>query len=95
MTSRTGTFVFVQLPTTREIVICGRYELQEVGDGLVGRFVYGRSYLDRSDAVAIDPVNLPLKDTEFTTTKVEGMFGALRDTAPDAWVFRRKYTRNN
>ena len=85
MTSRAGTFVFIQLPTTRQIVICGRYELQEVGDGLMGRFVYGRSYLDRSDAVAIDPINLPLKDTEFTTTKVEGMFGALRDTAPDAW----------
>ncbi|MCH8813029.1 MAG: type II toxin-antitoxin system HipA family toxin [Gemmatimonadetes bacterium] len=85
MTSEGGTFVFVQLPTTRETVICGRYELQEVGDGLMGRFVYGRSYLDRSNAVAIDPVNLPLRDTEFTTTKVEGMFGALRDTAPDAW----------
>ncbi len=77
--------MFMQLPTTRETVICGRYELQEVGDELMGRFVYGRTYLDRSDAVAIDPVNLPLKDTEFTTTKVEGMFGALRDTAPDTW----------
>ena len=77
--------MFMQLPTTRETVICGRYELQEVGDELMGRFVYGRTYLDRSDAVAIDPVNLPLKDTEFTTTKIEGMFGALRDTAPDTW----------
>ncbi len=85
MTSNGGTFVFVQLPTTHETVICGRYELQAVGDGLMGRFVYGRTYLDRSGAVAIDPVNLPLKDTEFTTTRVGGMFGALRDTAPDAW----------
>ncbi len=85
MTSRVGCFVFVQLPSTRETVICGRYELKEIRDGFLGRFVYGRTYLDRSDAVAIDPVNLPLKDTEFTTSKVGGMFGALRDTAPDAW----------
>ena len=85
MTSRGGTYVFVQLPSTREIVICGRYELEEVGDEHLGRFVYGRTYLDRPDAVAIDPVNLPLGDTEFTTTKINGMFGAMRDTAPDHW----------
>ena len=85
MTSKGGTYVFVQLPGTCEVVICGRYELEEVGDAPMGRFVYGRTYLDRSEAVAIDPVNLPLKDTEFTTTKVQGMFGALRDTAPDYW----------
>lgn len=85
MTSRVGTFVFVELPTTGETVICGRYGLQEVEEGFLGRFVYGRSYLARPDAVAIDPVHLPLQDTEFTTTKVSGMFGALRDTAPDAW----------
>ncbi len=85
MTSNGGTYVFVQLPTTRETVICGRYEVDETGDARIGRFVYGRTYLDRSNAVAIDPINLPLNDTEFTTTKVDGMFGALRDTAPDHW----------
>ena len=85
MTSRGATYVFVQLPSTREIVICGRYELEELGDEHLGRFVYGRTYLDRPDAVAIDPVNLPLKDTEFTTTKINGMFGVMRDTAPDHW----------
>ncbi len=85
MTSREATYVFVQLPGTREIVICGSYEMEALGDEHIGRFVYGRSYLDRRDAVAIDPVNLPLRDTEFTTTKVNGMFGAMRDTAPDHW----------
>jgi serine/threonine-protein kinase HipA len=59
--------------------------MEELGDEHIGRFVYGRTYLDRLDAVAIDPVNLPLRDTEFTTTKVNGMFGAMRDTAPDHW----------
>ena len=94
MTSSAGTFVFIQLPTRRAAVICGRYELQEVREGFLGRFVYGRTYLTRPDAVAIDPVHLPLKDTEFTTTKVGGMFGALRDTAPDAWgrmVLERRF----
>ena len=85
MTSRGATYVFVQLPGTRETVICGRYAMEALGDEHIGRFVYGRTYLDRLDAVAIDPVNLPLRDTEFTTTKVNGMFGAMRDTAPDHW----------
>lgn len=85
MTSEEETFVFVRLPTTGETVVGGRYRLEERQDGHVGSFVYGQSYLNRAEAVAIDPINLPLRDTEFTTAKVGGLFGALRDTAPDAW----------
>jgi len=65
--------------------VCGQYALEEIDSTYVGRFVYGRSYLERVNAIPLDPVHLPLKDTEFETTKIDGMFGALRDTAPDAW----------
>lgn len=83
MTSESlSTFVFVQLPGSEEVVVAGRYALDPVG---VGSFVYGRSYLEREDAFALDPRNLPLGDRRFRTTLNRGLFGALRDAAPDAW----------
>lgn len=86
MTSRrAGTFVFVQLPANREVVVAGRYELERTAQGHVGHFIYGRSYLARPDAVALDPVNLPLVESEYRTALNGGLFGALRDAAPDFW----------
>jgi serine/threonine-protein kinase HipA len=86
MTSDRECFVFIQLPGTLEVVTCGKYVRQILRNGsAVGRFVYGRRYRERADAVAIDPYNLPLVPQEFTTAKLEGVFGALRDAAPDAW----------
>lgn len=55
-----------------------------MADGL-GSFVYARSFLARSDAFALDPRNLPLTERPFRTTRNGGLFGALRDVAPDAW----------
>ncbi|NJD20506.1 MAG: type II toxin-antitoxin system HipA family toxin, partial [Gemmatimonadetes bacterium] len=85
MTSRPGTFVFVRLPGATRPVVAARYEVERTPAGPLGRLVYGRSYLSRPDALALDPIHLPLSDEEFTTTLNAGMFGALRDTAPDAW----------
>jgi len=85
VTSRPGTFVFVQLPGTVTPVVAARYEFDETPAGSLGHLVYGRSYLSRPDALPLDPVHLPLSDQEFTTTLTGGMFGALRDTSPDAW----------
>lgn len=85
MTSSAGTFVFVQLPGSVSPVVAARYELEPTAAGPLGRLVYGRSYLERPESLPLDPVRLPLTEEEFTTTKIGGMFGALRDTAPDAW----------
>ena len=95
MTSSQTCFVYLQLPLSLEIVTCGRYQLEQLEDGSqVGRFVYGRSYLAREDAVPLDPFHLPLEPREFETTKLGGLFGALRDAAPDFWgrrvIERRK-----
>lgn len=79
-------FVYIQLPGSMETVTCGKFGLEQTkSGGAVGRFVYGRTYRGRRDAVAIDPVHLPLSSIEHQTTKLGGVFGALRDAAPDAW----------
>ncbi|MEX2540469.1 MAG: type II toxin-antitoxin system HipA family toxin [Trueperaceae bacterium] len=85
MTSR-SCYVYIQMPGILEIATCGRFQLDHREDGTsIGRFVYGQSYLQRADAVPLDPYHLPLIPREFTTTKLGGLFGALRDVAPDFW----------
>ncbi|MEP7057367.1 MAG: HipA domain-containing protein [Caldimonas sp.] len=50
-----------------------------------GRFVYGRSYLERPNVVALDPVELKLSPRTYSTAALNGVFGALRDASPDYW----------
>lgn len=76
-----GCFVFIQLPGTLQVVTCGRYVLEKG----VGRFVYGRRYLEHPAAVALSPFDLPLRPGTFETARLGGIFGALRDASPDAW----------
>jgi len=80
-----GTFVFVQLPATGEVVVAGRYELDPNPAGYVGHFTYGRSYLARVERIPLDPINLPLREGTVRTALNGGLFGALRDAAPDFW----------
>jgi serine/threonine-protein kinase HipA len=86
MSSEQECFVYIQMPRSLEVVTCGRYVLKALpGEGGVGRFVYGRSYRARPDAVAIDPIHLPISPETYETAKLGGIFGALRDASPDAW----------
>jgi serine/threonine-protein kinase HipA len=85
VTSR-SCFVYIQLPHSLTFTTCARYQLDALEDGTnLGRFVYGQSYLEREDAVPLDPFNLPLMPREFRTVHLGGLFGALRDVTPDAW----------
>jgi serine/threonine-protein kinase HipA len=85
-TSPTECFVYITLPGETAPVTAGRFELTADRNGTpVGSFVYGRSYLERREAVAIDPVELKLARTTFQTTTMKGVFGALRDAGPDHW----------
>ncbi|MFA4262053.1 type II toxin-antitoxin system HipA family toxin [Xanthomonas perforans] len=78
-------YVYLQLPQSMEVVTAGFYEL-DFPQGLPsGSFVYNPSYLDRRDAVPLEPYELPLKPQRATTVKLKGIFGALRDASPDAW----------
>jgi len=86
MTSERECFVYIQLPESLEVVTCGRFQHRPLpGRGGVGRFVYGRSYRERPDAVPLDPVHLPLSPRTYETATLGGVFGAIRDAAPDAW----------
>jgi serine/threonine-protein kinase HipA len=78
-------FVHIQLPGSLDVQTAGRFRLDFVEGQPVGRFVYGRRYLADPRAVAFDPVELLLAPGERRTTALGGIFGALRDAAPDAW----------
>lgn len=79
-------FVYMMLPATTTFVTAGKLVLSTDRYGIArGRFVYGRSYLARADAVPIDPIELPLAERTYETTRLKGMFGALRDASPDYW----------
>lgn len=79
-------FVYITLPGQTDAVTAGRFVLSTNRDGTaLGRFVYGKSYLARKDAVEIDPVELKLSDATYETTRLAGVFGALRDAGPDYW----------
>ena len=59
-------FDHIMLPGTTEFVTAGRFVLATDRAGIqFGRFVYGRSYLERNNAVPIDPIELPHADRTY------------------------------
>ncbi len=87
MTTR---FVFIHLPGKREAVPAGKLVMAtDARDEFASAsFAYGNIYLDRHDALDVDPVSLPRNDAAGKTLRpVNGlpMFSAIRDAAPDAW----------
>lgn len=79
-------FVYIALPEQTGFVTAGRFRLETDRHGVAtGRFVYGKSYLARENAVPIDPIDLKLAPNTYETRLLNGMFGALRDASPDYW----------
>jgi len=86
MTSEREAYVYIQLPGTLETVPAALLKVQTLPDGTqVGRFRYGDRYLQRTDAVALDPYRLPLDKIVHEFTQLKGIPGAIRDASPDAW----------
>ncbi|MDE0081028.1 MAG: type II toxin-antitoxin system HipA family toxin [Gammaproteobacteria bacterium] len=60
-------------------------------------FEYADEWLERNDAFAIDPGNLPLEQVRiYTRSEKSALPGALRDTAPDRWgrqLIRRAFRK--
>jgi serine/threonine-protein kinase HipA len=75
-------YVFID-GLAEEPIICGVIQLDAVNN--VGRFRYGKSYLARPDAFALDPINLPLNENEHLTHFNKGMFGVISDAGADSW----------
>ena len=86
MTSERECYVYIVLPGTTEFVTAGRFRVSPTPDGdAVGEFVYGRRYLERNDAIELDPVELRLRRGVYETARMQGFFGAIRDAMPDSW----------
>jgi serine/threonine-protein kinase HipA len=81
------TYVYVALPGDVELVTAGRFRWVPPAGATpaLGRFVYGRRYRERPDAVELDPVELRLAARVYETGRNVGFFGALRDAMPDYW----------
>ena len=93
MTSERECFVYIVPPGATEFVTAGRFRWDDDGAAAVGRFVYGRSYRERADAVELDPVELRLSGEVYEMARMQGFFGAIRDSMPDFWG-RRVIERN-
>lgn len=94
MTSDRECYVYIVPPGATEFVTAGRFQVHLSPDGApVGRFFYGRHYLERKDAVELDPVELRLRRGPYETARMKGFFGAIRDSMPDYWG-RRVIERN-
>jgi serine/threonine-protein kinase HipA len=79
-------FVYITLPGETAPVTAGRFALTVDRRGVPeGRFVYGRTYMERHNAVALDPIELKLAPRTYATMSMGGVFGALRDASPDYW----------
>lgn len=93
-------YVYLQLPASLEVVTAGFFEQLEPAGVAIGVFVYNPAYLERSDAVPLDPFELPLREGRFETVKLSGIFGSLRDASklhgqvPSAGVPRAAGRRN-
>jgi serine/threonine-protein kinase HipA len=75
-------FVWVWLPGRAEPVVAGR--LRQHSESLI-IFTYGRSYLDRADAMALYLPELPLRRGVQRPPTGMDVAGCVRDAAPDAW----------
>lgn len=86
MTPPRTTYVYITLGS--DTIPAGRLDMVRENGVAFARFRYGRRYLLRRDAVALDPVQLPLPhypDQDFVTPEGFDLFGGIRDAAPDGW----------
>lgn len=88
--SNRSLFVFAHLDG--DFSPAGKLDLTEQGNQLVASsFAYGQRYLERPNALEIDPVGLSLRDKSAVRAKLlvppNGLafFGGIRDATPDAW----------
>ena len=76
------TYVWIWLPGETEPVVAGRLARQTDGRLI---FNYGRSYLDRRNAIAIYAPELPLQAGAMPLRENMQLPGCIRDASPDAW----------
>ena len=80
-TNASTSFVWVWLPNHATPIVAGKL----VHDHNRYWFVYGKSYRERADAIALSPFELPLTDAVFESSGMQIIPSCLRDALPDAW----------
>ena len=75
--------VFIYLPGDPVAVPAGIFTHDS--DTEVGTFAYGRRYIERNNAIPVDPVALELGLNPDAVTENSGLYGAFRDASPDYW----------
>lgn len=75
--------VFIYLPGETVAVPAGIFTHDT--DSGIGLFDYGRRYVERHNALPVDPVALPMGKRPREVTGNEGLYGSFRDAAPDYW----------
>ena len=79
MTSDRECFVYIVPPGKTEFVTAGRFRVSQTRDGdPFGEFVYGKRYLERPDAVELDPVELRLGNDKHETVRLKVFSRAAR-----------------
>ncbi len=73
--------MWIWLPGRCVPVVAGRVEKH----GSLHHFTYGRSYRERTNAIALSPFELPLQPGSFAPTGMNTIHSCLRDAGPDAW----------
>lgn len=74
-------FVWVWLPECSEPIVAGKIYTE----GKKYNFIYGQSYLNRSNAISLFSEELPLQSGVIEPATNLEMAGCLRDASPDAW----------
>lgn len=88
--------LYVLIYLSNQWIPCGLLEYEEKGNHSFSLFRYGRQYLERRDAISIDPISLPLIDRTFETEPGFHLFNGVRDTGPDKWgryLLDKKFSR--
>ena len=87
----TEAYVWIWLSGATEPVVAGKLEAQ----GKSRTFNYGKSYLERPEALAIYEPELPLQSGILPLLNGLDMPSSIRDAAPDAWgrrvIINRKW----
>ena len=77
----TEAFVWIWLPNETEPVVAGKLTAED--NNLI--FNYGKSYLERNNAISLYEAELPLRSGVLPLLSGLSMPSCIRDAAPDAW----------
>lgn len=79
-------YVTLVLPGQTAPTVAGRLRIDQTGRDIQASFVYGRRYCQNPEAIALDPLRLPLDPARsYDAPGLWGPLGIFRDASPDYW----------